>query len=64
MPQQRQRGREPNSHLMDYQMNQAGTENSGQAFAIATLNAAPKLTYEDVTPRRMHNRLGIYNMPQ
>ncbi|XP_022889307.1 activating signal cointegrator 1 complex subunit 2 homolog [Olea europaea var. sylvestris] len=49
-PPQRQRGRGPTSHLMDYQMNQTGNENSGQALATTTLNAVPTLAYEDVNP--------------
>ncbi|XP_022880721.1 basic salivary proline-rich protein 1-like [Olea europaea var. sylvestris] len=49
-PPQRQRGRGPTSHLMDYQMNRSGNENSGQALATTTLNAVPTLAYEDVNP--------------
>ncbi|XP_022845293.1 basic salivary proline-rich protein 1-like [Olea europaea var. sylvestris] len=49
-PPQRQRGRGPTSHLMDYQMNQSGNENSGQALATTPLNAVPTLAYEDVNP--------------
>ncbi|XP_022847483.1 transcriptional regulator DEF1-like [Olea europaea var. sylvestris] len=49
-PPQRQRGRGPTSHLMDYQMNRSGNENSGQALATTTLNVVPTLAYEDVNP--------------
>ncbi|XP_022846306.1 uncharacterized protein LOC111369054 [Olea europaea var. sylvestris] len=49
-PPQRQRARGPTSHLMDYQINQAGNESSGQAHATTTLNAVPTLAYEDINP--------------
>lgn len=49
-PPQRQRGRGPTSHLMGYQMNQVGHENSGQALVATTLNAVLTLAYEDVNP--------------
>ncbi|XP_022880635.1 uncharacterized protein LOC111397904 [Olea europaea var. sylvestris] len=55
-----QRARGPTYHLMDYQMNQAGNESSGQALATTTLNAVPTLAYEDInkslTPSRWELR--------
>lgn len=51
LPQQRQHGRVPTSHLMDHQWNQASNEvvsNSRQTLSTSILNVVPTLAYEDV----------------
>lgn len=53
LPPQRQHGRGPTSHLINYHMSQPDNEifhSSGQALATAILNVVPMLAYDDITP--------------